>query len=144
MKKRILFLMMISLSSFLVSAQSAITLNSQIDVDFTDFVLERSIVLNENSKTEEVLVEVQEKTISMKLEIRGRVKAGKLSIQIFNADGDKEGEFSVGNQTKTSEREEANGRITKAVLEPKPGNWKIKIVPEKVDGIVDIRVGSTL
>ena len=142
MKKRILFLMIFSLSSVFAFAQSTITLNSQSEP--TSFSLLRKIEFNKESKTEEIEINVQEKTMLMTLQIRGRVSSGKLSIQIYNSDGVKEGEFSVGTQTTTSQKEEADGSIVKSVYEPKPGKWKIKIVPEAVEGYVRIETVSKI
>ncbi len=109
--------------------------------------LNRNIRLNGDSEKEEVKVEVNEKTKLFILKIRSDIRAGALTIEISDPNGEKKGNFSVGSQLnmsmknrkeKNSKKETVHGEINKIFKEPLTGNWIIKIRPSKSHGIVRI------
>lgn len=112
--------------------------------------MDRQIDLHGDSTTEEIKIEIQKGTAGLDLSINSMIKAGSLTIEIYNPDGVKKGNFSVGGQLKPStidrnkrdgggKKELANGRISKYIEKPKLGNWVIKIIPEHAEGGVHIR-----
>ena len=109
--------------------------------------LNRNIRLNGDSEKEEVKVEVNEKTKLFILKIRSDIRAGALTIEISDPNGEKKGNFSVGSQLnmtiknskgENSKKETVHGEINKIFKEPLTGNWIIKIIPSKSHGIVRI------
>jgi hypothetical protein len=109
--------------------------------------LNRNIRLNGDSEKEEVKVEVNEKTKLFFLKIRSDIRAGALTIEISDPNGEKKGNFSVGSQInmsmknrkeEDSKSETVHGEINKIFKEPLTGNWIIKIIPAKSHGIVRI------
>lgn len=120
----------------------------------TNVTLQRTISLPGDSKTEEIIVNVDEKLIYLlELSIKSTVSLGKLSIEIYDPKGEKHGNFTVGNQLNsentisikkqegvTSGKSEiVNGTINKIIREPMIGNWIIKIIPNKARGRINIQ-----
>ncbi len=112
--------------------------------DQTSFSLERAINLKETSTTETILIKVEKNTIRFELDVISRVNEGKLIIEIYSPDGKKQGSFLVETQLESTMQEVANGKIKKALLQPTPGDWKVKILPEKVSGQVKIEAKTLL
>lgn len=111
--------------------------------------MDRKIDLNGDSTTEEIKIEVQKGTSGLEMAISSVIRSGSLTIEIYNPNGEKKGNFSVGGQLKPStidrnkkdgggKSEVANGRITKYIENPQLGNWVIKIIPERAEGGVSI------
>lgn len=101
--------------------------------------LERTIFLENNSKTEEVIINIEEQTQRFELMINSSVSAGKLTIEIYDPNGTKQGNFSVGTQLNSDKSEKVNGNIIKSLNEPQTGDWKVKIIPAEATGIIGIR-----
>lgn len=115
----------------------------------TELDLKRSISLSGDSETEEIEIKVEE-TVLLNINIKSNVKVGGLTIEIYDPNGEKQGNFSVGSQLnlnkssmeskdKKSKNEEVSGQIEKKIKEPVNGNWIIKIIPNKAEGTVLIR-----
>ena len=111
--------------------------------------LKRSISLSGDSKTEEIEIKVEDETLNLNISIKSTVKVGGLTIEIYDPNGVKRGNFSVGSQLNLNRRssglkdsksknEVVNGQIEKKVKEPIVGNWIIKIIPNKAKGSVSI------
>ena len=110
----------------------------------TNMKLERTINLSGDSKTEEITVNVDEKLIHLMISIKSTVSLGELSIEIYDPNGEKHGNFTVGNQLNSAssvpgKREIVNGTINKIVRQPMMGNWTIKIIPTKARGEINIQ-----
>lgn len=113
----------------------------------TEQGLNRSIVLSGDSKTEEIIIKVDEQTLELSLSVKSSVSKGKLSIEIYDPKGEAQGNFSVGTQLnsnkggdkETGKKEEVvSGRINKLLNDPIRGNWIIKIIPDQAMGKIDI------
>lgn len=115
----------------------------------TELNLKRSISLSGDSETEEIEIKVEDETLNLNISIRSTVKVGGLTIEIYDPNGVRQGNFSVGSQLNlkrhSSERKDnksknevVNGQIEKLVKEPIVGNWIIKIIPSKAEGSVSI------
>lgn len=119
----------------------------------TDMTLERTISLPGDSKTEEIIVNVDEKLVHLVLTIKSTVSLGELSIEIYDPNGEKHGNFTVGNQLSSAntisikkqegvvsgKNEIVNGTINKIIRQPMIGNWIIKIIPNKAKGRINIQ-----
>lgn len=106
--------------------------------DSTIFNFQRLITLDEHKETEEIIIDIKEQTKNFKLDIETLVSSGKLTIEIYDSTNKKQGTFSVGTQLDLKDSEEAKGNITKSLIEPQPGKWKVKIIPISATGGVKI------
>lgn len=102
--------------------------------------LERQIRLKDHNKEEIISIDIDKKVKVFMLSVQTKVGAGKLTIEIYDPNQNKEGMFSVGTQLKSSIEEMAKGQINKEFFEPQEGIWTIKIIPEKAYG--DILISS--
>lgn len=105
----------------------------------TGFEFERNIRLEKHSKEETITLSIVKDTKAMELKITSLVFAGKLTIEIYDSNNKKQGRFSVGTQLNIKDAETAKGKITKSLIEPEVGDWKIKIIPENADGQIKIQ-----
>lgn len=108
----------------------------------TEVELERIIILEKNSQTEEVILDITQKTYQLELQILSSVSNGKVLIEFYDAKETKQGNFTVGTLLNSEKKEMVHGRIRKSILLPQPGKWKIKIVP--MDATGEIKIHSTI
>lgn len=115
----------------------------------TELNLQRSISLSGDSEREEIEIEVEDETLNLNISIKSTLKAGGLTIEIYDPNWVKQGNFSVGIQLNLnkpsselkdnkSKNEVVNGQIEKKVKEPIAGNWVIRIIPNRAEGSVSI------
>jgi hypothetical protein len=108
----------------------------------TNFSVERNIRLENDSKVDEVLINIKPKTQKLDLAISSSVKKGKITIEIYDPSGVRQGNFTVETQIGTAKEEVVNGNIRKSLFEPEAGNWKVKITPANAD--VKIRIQTSV
>jgi hypothetical protein len=101
--------------------------------------LEREISLKNDSKTEEITITIEQGTKLFELMINSSIKSGKLTIEIFDPSGTKQGNFSVETQLGSDKNEQVVGNFHKSLKEPQSGNWRIKIIPVMANGLLSIR-----
>lgn len=122
--------------------------------DNTDFSLNRNLILKSESQEQKITVAISEIYSSLKLSINAMIQEGELTIEIYDPNGEKQGNFSIGCQLGTpkinkneiqSERvsdsgtkEMVQGRITRTIAKPLKGNWIVKIIPKSASGQVQI------
>jgi hypothetical protein len=117
--------------------------NGSINEDsFTKSDLSRKIMLENDSKTAEILIDIKDNIQRFELWISSSINNGKLTIEVYDPDGTKQGYYSVGNQLNSEFEEEANGSIRKSLFEPQPGNWKVKIMPQEATGTIRIATAN--
>lgn len=142
MKNRNFLLVLTLLLSIATFAQ---TQNNQTESkQATEFKFQRSIQLEDCKKNEEVIISIAENTKQFKLKIDSSVSSGKVTIEIYDAKGKKQGTFSVGTQLNIENAEMAKGTINKSLLEPEEGDWKVKIIPLDAAGSIIINAYSRL
>lgn len=101
--------------------------------------LERTIMLEKDSKPEEIIINIKQKTQRFELMINSSVSYGKLTIEVFDPNDTKQGNFTVGTQLNSQKKEMVNGNIRKSLNEPQIGNWKVKIIPSDATGQIRIQ-----
>lgn len=139
MKKKTILLVFSFLFSIITFAQNDISKTEENYINQeTQFKLQRDIRIKQDSKEETVIIKIKEQTKKLDLTINSSITTGKLTIEIYNSNGKKQGTFSVGNQLNIDNSEQAQGNITKSLTEPQAGNWKVKIIPVNAKGIVQI------
>lgn len=142
MKKRTAFLgiiiLMLSLTTLGQTKENSPTRdkNSQTQVD-----LQRAIKLDKDSKTEEVTITIKPNTQRFQIVISSLVSNGKLTIELYDPKGTKQGNFTVGTQLTSSKQEKVQGNIRKSLKEPQAGQWKVKIIPDGATGDIRIQTG---
>lgn len=103
--------------------------------------LQRKIKLENDSKPVEVLITIKDNTQRFEFRISSSINSGKLTIEVYDPFGTRQGYFAVGNQLNSEFEEEANGSIRKSLFEPQSGEWKLKIIPKEATGT--IRIATT-
>jgi len=142
MKQQILLFALTVLLSTSVYSQNQ--KQNQNKSQSTQFDFQRSIGLDKHTKLETIDITIAENTMHFDLKIETVVTSGKLTIEIYDSNDKNKGTFSVGTQLNTGYQEETLGNITKSLLEPEPGNWKVKIIPINASGVVNIRTSTLL
>ncbi|MDX8338169.1 hypothetical protein SLH46_03170 [Draconibacterium sp. IB214405] len=105
----------------------------------TIFGIHRNIELKNESQTKEVKIEMNEKECRFNLRINSVVRGGEVTIEIYNPNGKKQGNFSVGCEIQSDHAQETvNGQISKFIDNPELGDWKILIIPKNAEGKVTI------
>lgn len=133
-KGTVLFILSLFISSFAFCQQN----EKEASYSDTEIREQRSIILDNDSDTEEVMLYMEEGTKSFRISIKSLVQAGKLTIQILDPQGKKQGNYSVGTLMNSKKQEEIMGNLEKRLKEPEAGVWKIKIIPVDVKGQIRI------
>lgn len=101
--------------------------------------LQRDISLEQNSKSREVILNIEENVDRFELAINSSVTAGNLKVEVYDPEGNHQGTFSVGTQLDAESSERVQGNINKSIQNPQAGNWKVSIVPTQATGSIKIR-----
>ena len=140
MKKRtatsIICIILLSITAL---AQTQESDESLIKDSWTKVNLQRTIQLEGDSKSVEVLINIQSNVQRFEFSINSSVHSGKLTIEVYDPKGTKRGNFTIGTQLNSELEETANGDIRKSLFEPHSGDWKVKIIPTKASGTIRIR-----
>lgn len=109
----------------------------------TQVEVRRSLILENDSKNENIRISVNENIKLLDLMVYAQVSEGRLSIEIYSPSGKKEWNITVGNQTNSNKNEQVYGTIRKTLHEPQTGDWIVKLIPEKTTASIDIRTKSS-
>ncbi|HAC15495.1 MAG TPA: hypothetical protein DCE78_06060 [Bacteroidetes bacterium] len=101
--------------------------------------LNRTIHFENDSNPEEISITIDPNTKLFELMISSVVTTGKLTIELYDVKGVKQGNISVGTQLDADKKERVNGNIRKSLKEPEAGIWTIKIIPTKANGSIQIQ-----
>ena len=101
--------------------------------------LERSILLSPDSKTEEITIDIKSGSQRFDLLVKGSISDGKESVEIYDHQNTKQGDFIVETQAESAQKEIATGNFRKSLFEPEQGTWTIKIIPLKATGTINIK-----
>jgi len=135
----IIGIFLFSLTAFGQSQENIVSSSksSETKVDF-----KREIRFENDSKPEEIVINISEETMKIDLMINSRVSKGKLTMDLYDPSGLKQGTFTVGTQLNSEKQEIANGNIRKSLKEPLSGDWKVKLIPINATG--DISIQTTI
>lgn len=126
---------------FILSGQNRTDKTFDINSLKTDFD-DRVIKFDNDTKKEEIIINVKEETPVMELSVTGKVSYGKLSVEVFEPNGNRVRKFIVKVKTKSKNPDEKGmsiGEINKTVKNPELGNWKIELSGIKVTGEINIK-----
>lgn len=101
--------------------------------------LQRSIILENDSDSKEIMINIAEKTNRFDLLISSAVSKGQLEVEFYSPDNKKQGNFTVGTQLNSIKKEMVKGSIRKSLNEPQAGQWIIKIIPTGASGKIEIQ-----
>jgi flagellar hook assembly protein FlgD len=104
--------------------------------------VERNIYIKEDSKAEDIIISIAKKTNQFSLSIESIINKGKLTIEIYDSSGKKQGNFTIETQLATEKREEVNGQFQKSWRNLPIGKWKVKIIPSSATA--NIHLTATL
>jgi CRISPR/Cas system CSM-associated protein Csm3 (group 7 of RAMP superfamily) len=137
MKKGIVYsfacFLVLSTGVFAQNMENSESLNKD---SWTKVDLHRTIRLENESELLEVLIDIKNNVQRLELWINSSVTYGKLTIEVYDPDGTKRGNYSIGNQMGLEIQETANGNIRKSLFEPQPGDWKVKVIPNEATGTI--------
>jgi hypothetical protein len=137
MKKGIVYsfacFLVLSTGVFAQNMENSESLNKD---SWTKVDLHRTIRLDNESELLEVLIDIKNNVQRLELWINSSVTYGKLTIEVYDPDGIKRGNYSIGNQMGLEIQETANGNIRKSLFEPQPGDWKVKVIPNEATGTI--------
>ncbi len=122
-----------SIICFLVISFSSLAQESE-----SAFELRRTILLEQDSNPEEVILTMPENTKRFRLQIGSTISDGELTIEFYDPNGKKQGNFTVGTQMKSEKREIVKGNIHKSWQEPLSGDWRVRIIPFETTGEINI------
>lgn len=139
MKTRTAFLticaLIFSLTVFGQSQETkASSKNSNTAID-----LQKTIRLEKDSKEEDVIITINQKAKRIELMISSSITLGKLTIELYDPNNIKQGNFTLETELNSEKKEMVNGNIRKSLNEPLLGNWKIKIIPTNATGNIRIQ-----
>lgn len=111
----------------------------------TSFNIHKTIDLRNESQISEIKIEMNEEECRFNLKINSMVQGGEVTIEIYDPNKKKQGNFSVGCEIQSdNSKETVNGMITKLIENPELGDWKIKIIPRKATGKVAIQFSQDM
>jgi len=132
-----LFFLLISISTFAQKKEVKIRVPSE-----SNLLLERQIRLKDHNQKETITVEVENDIYKINFNVQTRLVGGKMKIDIYNPDGEREGTFSVSTQLSETVSEVAMGQLNKEIFEPQPGIWKIVIDPKKANAEISLSTSA--
>lgn len=138
MKRRAAYLIIIFLVPLSSLGQNLENNNSSIRSSETKVELERNITLENDSEAEEVIIEIKDRTQRLELLILSKVGNGKVTIELYDPNGTRQGSYTVGTLVNSEKEEMVNGKIRKSLFDPQAGKWKVKIIPINATGRIQI------
>ena len=159
MKSKLALLSSLVISSIASFGQITSNYSDSSNIKHKNVLFE--INLEENSKQKEAFVNVGKKTKSLFIEIKGSLKKGRFKIQMYDPKGNKWKQDLIVDSRYVDEVFEFTtdkkyipvpdsilnskqptlvyvGRFGVAINRPKSGQWKVKVVPEKAIGNVQV------
>ncbi len=115
------------------------TTKSTLAQESNSFNLERSILLSPDSNAEEITINIKPGTQRFDLLVTGTISSGKVTVEIYDHQNNKQGDFLVETQANSAQKEMATGNFRKSRFEPEYGTWTIKIIPAKATGTIKIK-----
>jgi len=100
---------------------------------------ERIVEFNNDTKSEEIIINIKEQTPIFELMINSTINAGKLKVEVVDPAGITQGNFTVSANSTFDKGETTNGNISKCLKNPQQGDWKVKFFSIKANGKIIIK-----
>jgi len=111
-------------------------------------ILIKNITLSNKSNNSKPITFKVNSKMTLYIGIRAHISSGTTLIEIYNPKGIKEGELSLNFKSNSDSNEEregleyTSGALDKTISGAEVGEWKIKIVSQKSEGIVAMSVAQ--
>lgn len=118
----------------------------------------KTLTLKGESGEQEVSLPLRDSLTYINFEIKAVVTSGDLTVELYDPDGEKYGNFSLAGSSGTGNRQnteftrgktyyaEASGSLVRFVKFPKRGMWKAKVITKNAAGLIDFNLtrGATV
>lgn len=74
---------------------------------------------------------------NLNIEIESHINEGELTIELYDPQGEKQGNFTIGSAAFSS-KESVRGSLSKKVANPNKGEWIVKFIPKNASGAIEI------
>lgn len=74
---------------------------------------------------------------NLNMNIESHINEGELTIELYDPQGEKQGNFTIGSPTFSS-RESVRGSLSKRIVNPIKGEWVVKFIPKNASGTIEI------
>lgn len=101
------------------------------------FNTETGIYFNGQSELTEIKIPIVPLT-NLNIIIESHINEGELTIELYDPQGEKQGNFTIGSPTFAS-KESVRGSISKKVANPSKGEWIVKLIPKNASGALEIQ-----
>lgn len=131
----------ITASVFSQSKINSVGYSESNDINFSqgsEFRVRRTVDIENDSKNEDVIIEINKNTVDFNLKIESRISQGEMTIEIYDSSGKKQGNFTVETQLSSGKKEDVSGQYRKAWKNVPSGKWRVKIIPSNATAKVMI------
>lgn len=149
MKKKLLFLVVCiffvstnAIGQITGSANSAQVSGGISQVPGSTLKVVRNVSIREDSKAENILINIDKATNQFSLSIESIIEEGSLTIEIYDSFGKKQGNFTIATQLGAEKTEMVNGQFQKSWKNLPTGKWEVKILPSSATA--EIRIVTAL
>jgi len=98
--------------------------------------IETAVSFNDQSETTDLKFPVSQMT-TLNMSIGTRTNQGELTIELYDPQGEKQGNFTIGSPTFSS-KEPVTGALEKEITNPKKGEWIVRFIPKNASGSVEV------
>ena len=103
--------------------------------------VDKNIKLNEESKTQNIEIDVPENATDLLLTVYCSISSGSVEAILLDPKGKSMGKLKLGTEGSTNEQAE-DGKLDLVFKNAQKGTWTVKVVPNKTEG--QLRVKSVL
>lgn len=118
----------------------------------------KTLNLKGESGEQEVSLPLRDSLSYINFEIKAVITSGELTVELYNPDGEKYGNFSLAGSSGSGNKQntefirgkayyaEASGSLVRYVKLPKRGMWKAKVITKNAAGVIDFNLtrGATV
>jgi len=108
-------------------------LDNQRKTSFEDKVIE----FVNDTRSEDIIITVQDHTPILDLVIEGTINSGKLNVVLVDPNGNSYGNFTI-EEEESDQKEVSTSEMIKSFKEPILGDWKVKISTVNASGKIKI------
>lgn len=100
------------------------------------FSIQTYVVFSGQSEPAEIKFPICQ-TGNLNITIESHINEGELAIELYDPQGEKQGNFTIGSPTFSS-KESVRGSISKKAAGTNKGEWTVKFIPKNVSGAAEI------
>lgn len=100
------------------------------------FNIDSYVSFNKQSESTEIKFPVLQ-VGNLNMVIESNIKEGELTIELYDPQGEKQGNFTIGSPTFSS-KESIRGSVSKKITNPLKGEWIVKFITKNASGVTEI------